>query len=129
MHVTIKRSKGSFLGIKLVHIFYIIYFDKEDYQDSLSQPVSRVIVSVWYDKVCHLHEQSLADAVVWVVLTVGVAAEPGQSSAMRSWFKSLVFKGISKVAAPLPGQPAHGWRHGESVLQGAREADRAEEDQ
>ena len=66
---------------------------------------------------------------MWVVLTVGVASEPGQNSAIRSLFKSLVFKGISKVVAPLPGQPAHGWRHGESVLQGAREADRAEEDQ
>ena len=63
-------------------IYYV--FDKDDYQDSSSQPVSRVIVSVWYDEVRHLHKQSLADAVVWVVLTVSVAAEPGQSSAMRT---------------------------------------------
>ena len=89
-------------------------------------PVSRVIVSVWDDEVGHLHEQSLADAVVRVVLTVCVASEPGQSSAMRSWFW---FQGISKVVAPLPGQPAHGWCPRESVFQGAREADRAEEDQ
>ena len=75
-----------------MHIFYILFLKKDDYEDSLSQPVSRVIVSVWYDEIRHLHEQSLADAVVWVVLTVGVASEPGQSSAMKSWFKSLVFK-------------------------------------
>ena len=36
---------------------------------------------------------------------------------------------ISKVVAPLPGQPAHGWCPRKSVLQGAREADGAKEDQ
>ncbi len=50
------------------------------------------MISLGDEEVRHLHEEPLADAVVGVILAVCVTSEP------------------------LPGQPAHGWRHGEAVI-------------
>ena len=57
------------------------------------------MVSLGDKEVCHLHKEPLADAVVGVILAVCVTSEP------------------------LPGQPAHGRRHREAIVQTRGEAE------
>ena len=56
-------------------------------------PITRLIVTLSYEKICHLHEQSFTDTIVRIILTVCVASES------------------------LPGQPSHGRSSGETIVQ------------
>ena len=49
-------------------------------------PVSRLVVPLGDEQVGHLHEEPLADAVVWIVLTVRVAPKPVDKQSFKLIF-------------------------------------------
>lgn len=92
----------------MIPFFFFDFFDS---------PVTGVIVAVRYEQVSHLHEEPLADAVVWVVLTVRVTAKPGMF--LKGTFLTIGYD------IPLPGEPSHGWGPGEAIVQGCGPAGQA----
>ena len=66
LQLYLSRSCANQQSSILIYLEYKSLLHLHDHSDS---PVSCLVVTFWYQQVCHLHEQPLTDTVVWIILT------------------------------------------------------------